>query len=46
MIDPGDEDDLEEIEVEPDDPDAWRDHSEGEDDERAERADHEGWPAF
>ncbi|MCS3725490.1 hypothetical protein FHR88_000515 [Bradyrhizobium betae] len=28
MIDPDDDDDLDAAEVEPDDPDAWRDYSE------------------
>lgn len=43
MIDPEDDED---VGLEPDDPDAWLDHSEGEADERNERADHEGWPVI
>jgi hypothetical protein len=41
-----DEHDLDEIEVEPDDPDQWRDCAEDHETERNERADHEGWPPF
>ena len=46
MIDPDDEEDLGDTEVEPDDPDQWRDCAEDPETEREERADHEGWPVI
>ena len=38
--------DDEEIEIEPDLPDEWRDHSEDHDDLDNEMMDAEGWPDF
>lgn len=41
-----DDDDLDGIDLEPDDPDAWRDHAEDPENTINERADAEGWPPF